>query len=583
MTDASRVIRDLNLGPAKRLFYNNAVVRDVVRAHRLRNGQPDWTGLLQGQQSPSALSKISAQSGRRVLLATVGGGYLAGTTVESLLALALSLRGAEVHVLLCDGVMPACLECNSDWYPNRERFAGNGPTGRHCNACFEPANRMYESLGITVHRYSNLITARQAEEARLRASTIEPSELRDYVADKVRIGEHANSGALRFFARASMDDEPTGESVLRRYFEAALLTKSATEALFDTGRFDCAVSHHGIYVPQGVIGDVARQRDVAVVNWHVAYRRSCFIFSHGDTYHHTLLNEPVSEWEGMPWSDAAAAEISDYLKSRWSGEDDWITFHHDPQFQAEAIASATGVDFSKTCIGMLTNVMWDAQLHYPANAFPSMLAWADATIAYFARRPELELLIRVHPAEVSGTLRSKQPFLAALSETWPVLPRNVHVIPPESSISTYAAMEMCNAVLIYGTKMGVELAATGMPVVVAGEAWVRNKGITRDAGSLEAYHMLLDSLPAERLTPDVQERALKYAYHFFFRRMIPLDFARQARGIPGFSWELEELSQLLPGANSGLDVICDGILEKTPFIYPAEDMLQVPSGPAAGL
>ena len=41
---------------------------------------------------------------------------------------------------------------------------------------------------------------------------------------------------------------------------------------------------------------------------------------------------------------------------------------------------------------MLTNVMWDAQLHYPANAFSSMLDWIIETIDYFMTDQTLSLL-----------------------------------------------------------------------------------------------------------------------------------------------------------------------------------------------
>ncbi len=48
-------------------------------------------------------------------------------------------------------------------------------------------------------------------------------------------------------------------------------------------------------------------------------------------------------------------------------------------------------------------------------------------------------------------------------------------------MSTYALMSLCNSAIIYGTKMGVELTSVGLPVIVAGEAWIRNKGLTHDA------------------------------------------------------------------------------------------------------
>ena len=42
----------------------------------------------------------------------------------------------------------------------------------------------------------------------------------------------------------------------------------------------------------GAVGEVARQERVKVSTWNVAYRKRRFIFSHDDTYHHTLMNEP---------------------------------------------------------------------------------------------------------------------------------------------------------------------------------------------------------------------------------------------------------------------------------------------------
>jgi len=236
-----------------------------------------------------------------------------------------------------------------------------------------------------------------------------------------------------------------------------------------------------------------------------------------------------------------------------------------------SIAAEVGVDFSKPCIGLLTNVMWDAQLHYPTNAFPSMLDWVLETIRYFAGRPDLQLLIRVHPAEIRGTLPSRQPIVAEIRRAFPQLPANVFLIPPESQISTYVAMLQCDSVIIFGTKTGVELTSMGIPVVVAGEAWIRNKGVTLDATSVPDYFRILDQLPLGcRMDSALVERSRRYAYHWFFRRMIPLEFAEPASGDPPFRIRVERLADVAPGRSAGLDTICNGILQGSEFAYPAE-------------
>ena len=60
-------------------------------------------------------------------------------------------------------------------------------------------------------------------------------------------------------------------------------------------------------------------------------------------------------------------------------------------------------------------------------------------------------------------------------------------------------------------------------------------------------------------------RARKYAYHFFFRRMIQLPFFKEQLEV-----SIQNMEELLPGRLKGLDIICDGILNGTPFIYPDE-------------
>jgi hypothetical protein len=329
---------------------------------------------------------------------------------------------------------------------------------------------------------------------------------------------------------------------------------------------------HGIYVPWGIAGEVARREGVKVSTWNVAYRKRRFIFSHDDTYHHTLMTEPRAHWENEALSEAQQRELMQYLSSRREGLFDWIVFHRPTTQDPADIALKLGLDPARPVIGLLTNVSWDAQLHYPANAFPNMLEWLVQTCQYFATRPELQLLIRVHPAEISGFPPSRQPILQELRKRIPQLASNIFIVPPESAMSTYALMSLCDAALIYGTKMGVELTSVGLPVIVAGEAWIRNKGLTHDASSPAEYFHLLEQLPfAERLGPGQLARARRYAYHFFFNRMIPLPFIDPKAGFPIYRLKLDSLRQLLPGASPGLDTICSGILGQTPFVLRPRD------------
>jgi hypothetical protein len=535
---------------------------------------PDWKRLIETNPKLWAKALQRAEAGPRVLMATAIGGHPQFTVIEAALAIALTLRGAKVESLVCDAAMAACQRAKVS-IPTPPDLVQGKISELVCPGCYGRAKTVFDIPGLGRLDFSKFIKRSEREFAAEVAAGLPIEEIADYHYEGLPIGEHAKAGALRYYGVGDLSGEPEGEQVLRRYLESSLLTAFASNRAMKRGGYAFVVTNHGIYVPHGIMNAVARRRRIPTAAWNQAYRAQCVIFSPGDTYHHTLMDEPTSAWEDMPWSPAHEAEIVAYLNSRRYGTRDWIWFNRDGDEDTDRFAAETGLDWSKPVIGMLTNVVWDAQLHYPANAFPSMLDWVSKTIAWFKDRPDLQLLIRVHPAEHTppgGVTKSRQPAVEEIRKAFPDLPKNIFVVAPDNPLSTYAAMDRCNAAIIYGTKTGVELTSFGVPVIVAGEAWIRNKGLTIDADSEDDYFRILSRLPlASRLDEATVQRARKYAYHFFFRRMVPLPFLNPLpTAWPPFEVTLDRLDQLGQGVHPGLDVLCDGILKRRPFIYEAE-------------
>jgi len=533
---------------------------------------PHWDRILKEDTRMWTDALSVAKSGPKVLLATSTGSHPSAPIMDSLLAVALTLRGADVHFLLCDSFLTACQMAEVSLM-GPTNFSRHGPQRYFCNGCFQRASDIYDPLKLKVHRYGGFVSQSEYSRAADLSAVTPFKNIGDFTLDGINIGEHAMAGALRYFAVSSLDELSSAEPILRRYLHAAILTMFAVRNLFKQYGFKVICTNHGIYVPHGIVAETGRNEGSRIVAWNVAYRKRSFIFSHSQTYHHTLMSEPVSEWENLTWNESHEQQIVDYLFSRRRGGRDWIVFQdRNSEEDLARISKAVGdIDFSRPCIGMLTNVAWDAQLHYPANAFPNMRDWVIRTIDYFSKRQDLQLVIRIHPAEISGDIPSRQPLMDEIKKAFPILPKNIFIISPQNRINTYAVMEACNAVIIYGTKTGVELTSLGIPVIVAGEAWIRNKGITIDAKSAEHYFQMLDQLPLkERMTADAVQRARKYAYHFFFRRMIPVDQMEPTGAEPQFQVKISSLKDLLPGCSPGLDIICDGIIKGTPFIFPSE-------------
>ena len=537
----------------------------------MRSPMPDIDALLKEEWPAPGNRAAPAGGRRRVLIATSMGGFKQGAVTEKALAVALMLRGADVDVFLCDGA-PGCQLTKIGSEPP-ERIVETDRRLR-CPKCFAQGRANFEPLGVDILTLGENLIEEDFDEAERIAAGCDIGDLKTLRLGKWKIGEHALAGALRYYARGDFSGEPLADAVARKFVKASVQTARAMERILKARRYDVVVCNHGVYTPQGVIGEVARSRNVRVVTWNPAYRRHCFIFSHEDSYHHTMLAEDAAAWDSLALTPARLERLLDYLRDRREAKGDWIWFNNAPDMSYAEIAGQLALD-DRPVVAALTSVVWDACLHYESNAFQSLKDWMLQTIAYFAHRPDLQLVVRVHPAEVSGFVKSRDKMAEVIAGAFPTLPENVKIVPPEAVFSTYSLIDNANAVLVYSTKTGIEACAAGAQVIVAGEAWIRNKGFTRDATSPDSYRRVLDELPfAEGLDPGLQRRALQYAYHFFFRRMIDLPFIALT-GAAAFDIRIDSLDELKPGVYSGLDCICEGILKGTPFIHHADEMLEI--------
>ncbi|MFV1977780.1 MAG: capsule biosynthesis protein, partial [Myxococcota bacterium] len=237
---------------------------------------PHWNRVLMrdGRRWRQAIDE--SKEGPRILIATSFGGHLPSVHLETTLAVALTLRGANVHLLLCDSVLPACQLAEFAMFDNPRSFIEEGPQARLCPQCFAPAAPVFNSLGLTVHTYRQWLGADDGAEVATLVRSTPQDRIKHLRIDGLAVGEHAVAGALRFFARGDISQEEHAESVLARYLEAALLTIRGVRNLLRAEDIGVACFNHGIYVPQGLIAETARQEGARVVTWNPAYRKGCF-------------------------------------------------------------------------------------------------------------------------------------------------------------------------------------------------------------------------------------------------------------------------------------------------------------------
>lgn len=101
-----------------------------------------------------------------------------------------------------------------------------------------------------------------------------------------------------------------------------------------------------------------------------------------------------------------------------------------------------------------------------SDVFHTQAEWVKATLDWVATRPDLFLVIRVHPRDFPNkreTFRSEQSFM--LEDLLEHVPANAHVNWPAENVSLYELLEDTDAVLTGWSVTAMEALVLGIPVV----------------------------------------------------------------------------------------------------------------------
>jgi hypothetical protein len=162
---------------------------------------------------------------------------------------------------------------------------------------------------------------------------------------------------------------------------------------------------------------------------------------------------------------------------------------------------------------------------------------------------------------------TRQRVADAVRAAFPTLPSNVALIPAESRLDSYGLVPHLGAATVYGSQFGLELACRGLPVVVVSACFYARKGFTRDVESPREYFALLERLDRiEPLDHEARDRARRYAYHVYFRRLVPFRYLVNRDWSQMRDLCLDGLEELLPGRDPFLDRILEGVVDGRPVV-----------------
>jgi hypothetical protein len=192
---------------------------------------------------------------------------------------------------------------------------------------------------------------------------------------------------------------------------------------------------------------------------------------------HKLVNPALTYWkksELNPVTPASAAKVTRHFEQLLSGQ-------HFAVFSAPYAGSASvrqrwHVKPEQKFLLMTLSSYDEAYAALLIGGFPykkvfsdvfrTQAEWVKATLDWVATRPDIFLVIRVHPRDFPNkreTFRSEQSFM--LEELLENVPVNVHVNWPSESVSLYELLEDTDALLTGWSVTAMEALVLGIPVI----------------------------------------------------------------------------------------------------------------------
>ncbi|HNB87848.1 MAG TPA: hypothetical protein PLE39_16540 [Anaerolineales bacterium] len=321
--------------------------------------------------------------------------------------------------------------------------------------------------------------------------------------------------------REEVDMNDAGDRALYDLrIERNTFAAKAALQFMQTEKPDVVLIPNGLILEMGIVFRVARHLGIDAVTYEFNDQREQIWLAQNSSIMQQETDYLVDARCSLPMTDAMFERVADLENAR-RGARVWGKSKRLWQYVSSQGAAETRKMLNlddRPVVMLAANVLGDS-LTLGRDIFASsMTEWITKTVQYFARRTDVQLVIRVHPGE--KLVPQAKSMGTVVKDALPELPSHIHVIGALDKVNTYDLIEIADVGLAYTTTVGLETTMNGRPVISCGRTHYRGRGITIDPNTWEEYYATLEKvlsdIPAHQMTEKQIEFAWNYAYRFFF-------------------------------------------------------------------
>ena len=520
---------------------------------------PEWKALHQ-----IAVTATTPVPGAERVLFMSWRGWSTHVIIETVLGHAVRRRGGDAIFAYCGGRLPIC-----------EVMPVEASPPMPCHSCREYVAGAVRAAGfesVSLHDVLDVdLDVKIARKRVARLTTVRECE--NYVDQGLPLGRLVRISVAWFLSRGTLPDTPEVVGTYRSFLISGTVVARGLRAMLDRVTPDRVFMLNGTFFAEQIMMAVAGERGIPFGTYEKGFIHDSIVMTTGSTASH--LKVPAGTWESVrdtPLTEDESEAIDAYLGQRRQGIGVPNNFWTAPVDDVERIHRDFRLGAGRPLVVMFCNIMWDSAVLEREIAFAGMGEWVIQGINWARRHPEIDLVVRIHPAEIKLRNHPTRERMADhIARHVPVLPTNVRVVQADDPTSSYVFMDEAVLGFVYSSTVGLELAARGVPVLVAADTHYRGRGFTFDPNTEDEYwaeaDRLLSDPPGRQERDRIRELARRYAVLLFFRFHNVLGAVTEdGRSSPRI--RAVQASDLDPGVDPALDRVVEGILNGTSTVAP---------------
>lgn len=398
---------------------------------------------------------------------------------EALIAESLRDSGNEIIYVSCGGLLERfCVPMEGH---RLTPASSEQERGSVCRDCQFNDRLLRTSFSFSGPSLRDVLTPADFEEADRMLDSCERSVLPDLKIDGVPVGQMAFYQIMLKYKRFDFE---LSEPEWRQYvveLRHTLLAAKATRKLIDLHRPDRLIVYNALYSVNRVASTIAESCGVPAYFLHagtnLANRLQTMMLGRGNTFDwfaHVRSQWPRFSATACPPENLSL--VSDHFLELVRGQNVFVYSSKQGREFFDLRTRFGVTENQKVLVATMSSYDEEiaartAGVRKPQDTclFPRQVDWILALVEFVRARPDLFLVVRVHPREFPNRREGvKSQHAALLQRVFTDLPDNVKVNWPDDDISLYDLVDQTDVFLNAWSAAGKEMAMLGVPVVIYG-------------------------------------------------------------------------------------------------------------------